>query len=75
MSGPIAARYRKYAETLGADPAFNVLSIAIIDGGGRTDSEKVADMRALIDVYLADTGQAERLGWLRSSPTPSNPSA
>lgn len=61
---PIADNYHKYSETLGADPAFNVLSIAIIDGGGRTNDEKVATMQALIDVYLADTGQ-ENLGWLR----------
>ncbi|WP_060210522.1 hypothetical protein [Sporosarcina koreensis] len=49
---------------LGADKAFIIGTIAVIDGGGRIDDEKIADMRALIDAYLADTGQ-ESLGWLR----------
>ncbi|MCG7345331.1 hypothetical protein MHZ92_14420 [Sporosarcina sp. ACRSL] len=49
---------------MGADKAFIIEAISIIDGGGRIDDERLADMRVLIDVYLADTGQ-ESLGWLR----------
>lgn len=53
---------------IGADMSFIIATIAVIDGGGRIDSEKVADMRALIDAYLAATGQ-ESLGWLRGDMT------
>lgn len=53
---------------LGAEMAFILETLVIIDGGGRTTDEKIADMRDLIDAYLADTGQ-ESLGWLRAIET------
>lgn len=60
--------FRKLAQDpdLGADKAFMVGTIAVIDGGGRNADEKIADMRDLIDAYLAETGQ-ESLGWLRAT--------
>ncbi|MBO0602720.1 hypothetical protein I2483_13715 [Sporosarcina sp. E16_3] len=56
--------FRKQSQELDADTSFILSTLVIIDGGGRLESEKVADMRVLIDAYLTDTGR-ESLGWMR----------
>lgn len=59
--------FLEHAEShvLGADGAFIAATIAVIDGGMRTDRDKVEDMQALLDSYLELTGRQD-LGWSRS---------
>lgn len=57
------ASFREHSETLGTDPAFIVMTCVIVDGGGRTDADRVKALQDLVHAYAEDTGKAA-FAWL-----------
>lgn len=62
LPDPVAS-FREHSEALGADPAFIVMTCVIVDGGGRTDADRVKALQEIVQAYAEDTGKAA-FAWL-----------